>query len=62
MTEDFLYFLSDDWQLRKDNNTGLLNMPEYLSENLVEYDDYDKLNKLLVAEGLKGYDVENTYT
>jgi hypothetical protein len=59
-TQDFLYYLADDWQLRKDKCTGLLNMPEYLSENLVEYDDYDKLRKLLAEEGLTGYDVGTT--
>jgi hypothetical protein len=37
-------------------------MPEYLAENLVEYEDYDKLKKLLTNEGLKGYDVANNYT
>lgn len=61
-TQDFLYYLADDWQLRKDKYDGLLNMPEYLSENLAEYDDYDKLKKLLTDEGLTGYDVANNYT
>lgn len=61
-TQDFLYYLADDWQLRKDQYSGSLNMPEYLSESLVEYDDYDKLKKLLTDEGMTGYDVENNYT
>ena len=61
-TQDFLYYLADDWQLRKDKYDGLLNMPEYLAENLAEYDDYDKVKKLLTDEGLTGYDVANNYT
>jgi hypothetical protein len=45
--EDFLYSLDDDWHLRKDGFAGLLPMPTYLSENLAEFKDYDKLNYLL---------------
>jgi hypothetical protein len=54
--QDFLYYLADDWQLRKEKNQGLLNMPEYLSKNLVEYNGYEELRKLLTEQGLTGYE------
>ena len=55
--EDFLYFLVDDWRLRKDGYGGLLQMPNYLVENLAEFKDYNKLKELLLGQGLKGYEV-----
>lgn len=54
---DFLYYLADDWHLRKDGFSGLLTMPEYLTDNLGEYNDYNKLKELLKGEGLAGYEV-----
>lgn len=54
---DFLYYLADDLHLRKDGFSGLLTMPEYLTDNLREYNDYDKLKELLKGEGLAGYEV-----
>ena len=55
--EDFLYYLADDWNLRKDGFNGLLTMPEYLTDNLREYNDYNNLRELLKREGLSGYEV-----
>jgi len=55
--EDFLYYLADDWNLRKDGFSGLLTMPEYLTDNLREYNDYNKLRELLKRQGLSGYEV-----
>ena len=56
-TQDFLYYLEDDWHLRKDGFGGLLSMPMYLIENLAEFKDYDNLKELLKGQGLSGYDV-----
>ena len=57
--EDFLYYLADDYQLRKHSANGLLNMPEYLIDSLMKYDDYDKLQMKLTEEGLSGFTVAN---
>jgi hypothetical protein len=56
-TQDFLYFLDDDWHLRKDGFDGLLSMPTYLTENLAEFKDLDNLKELLTEQGLSGYEV-----
>jgi hypothetical protein len=56
-TQDFLYYLDDDWHLRKDGFGGLLSMPAYLTENLAEFKDYDNLKELLKRQGLSGYEV-----
>ena len=61
-SEDFLYYLADDWHLRKEGFSGLLTMPEYLTDNLREYNDYNKLKELLKGQGLVGYEVWNNYT
>lgn len=55
--QDFLYYLTDDWNLRKDGFSGLLTMPEYLADNLSEYNGYHKLKELLKEQGLAGYEV-----
>jgi hypothetical protein len=54
---DFLYFLDDDWCLRKGGYGGVLQMPAFLVENLNQYDDYEKLKELLKRQGLIGYEV-----
>lgn len=55
--KDFLYYLDDDWHLRKNGYGGVLQMPTFLTENLDEYQDYDKLKDFLNEQGLKGYEV-----
>jgi len=56
-TDDFLYFLEDDWSLRKGGFGGMVEMPSYLEQNLVEYDNYNQLKKLLLSEGIAGYEL-----
>ncbi len=56
-TQDFLFYLDDDWHLRKDGFGGLLSMPTYLTKNLAEFKDYDNLKELLRGQGLSGYEV-----
>ena len=55
--EDFLYFLEDDWQLRRDGYGGILQMPAFLVDKLSEYKDYDKLVDLLKRQELVGYEI-----
>ncbi|MEO6130849.1 MAG: hypothetical protein ABIQ02_03300 [Saprospiraceae bacterium] len=55
--KDFLYFLEDDWHLRKDGYGGLLQMPKYLRDNLAKFQDYDKLKEFLKGQGLIGYEI-----
>jgi hypothetical protein len=56
-TKDFLYYLDDDWHLRKDGFGGLLSMPSYLTENLAEFKEYVNLKGLINGQGLSGYEV-----
>jgi len=56
-SQDFLYYLDDDWHLRKEGFGGLLSMPAYLTENLAEFNAYDNLKELLKRQGLSGYEV-----
>ncbi len=55
-SQDFLYYLGDDWHLRKDGFGGILSMPNYLIENLAEFKEYDNLKELLKRQGLSGYE------
>ena len=55
--EDFLYFLEDDWQLRRDGYGGILQMPAFLVDKLSEYKDYNKLVDLLKRQELVGYEI-----
>jgi len=55
--EDFLYFLEDDWHLRRDGYAGILQMPAFLEDKLSEYKDYDKLVDLLKRQELVGYEI-----
>ncbi len=54
-SQDFLYYLGDDVGLRKDGFGGILEMPEYLIENLSEYENYKDLQELLSNQGLSGF-------
>jgi hypothetical protein len=56
-TDDFLFFLEDDWSLRKGGFGGMVEMPSYLKQNLIEYDNYRQLRQLLASEGIAGYEV-----
>jgi len=61
-TEDFLYYLDDDLQLRKDGFRGSLQMPTFIIENLSQYNYYDELTLLLTREEITGYEIKNNYT
>ena len=56
-SQDFLFYLEDDWYLRKDGYGGILSMPTFLKENLSDFNDYDNLITLLECQGLNGYEV-----
>jgi len=55
--DDFLYFLQDDWALRRDGFTGLYNMPEHLEDSLSKFKNYNKLITLLDSQGMTGYEI-----
>jgi hypothetical protein len=56
-TDDFLYYLGDDYSLRQEGYGGLLSMPDYLEENLRQYNSYNDLQNLLTKNGLTGYNI-----
>jgi len=60
--EDFLYFLQDDWALRRDGFTGLYKMPEHLEDNLSKFKNYSKLKALLDSQGMTGYKIPTDCT
>ncbi|MFN8255717.1 MAG: hypothetical protein U0W24_08520 [Bacteroidales bacterium] len=53
----FIYYLEEDCCLREDGFGGLVNMPNYLIENLDEYKNNNLLKELLNKEGLEGYEI-----
>lgn len=57
-SEDFLFVLTDDYQLREEGFTGSLRMPDYLKENLKGYDRINELKRLLKLNKVEGFLLE----
>ena len=58
--EDFIYFLLDDYHLRNEGFEGSLKMPEFLTENLSEFENYEDLQKLLNRNKINGFEIKKT--
>lgn len=58
--EDFIYFLIVDYDLRDGGFGGSLKMPDYLTENLSEFDNYQELQKLLKKNNINGFEIKKT--
>lgn len=55
--DDFIYLLFDDYHLRNEGFGGSLRMPEFLFENLYEFDNYEELQKLLNRNEINGFEI-----
>jgi hypothetical protein len=55
--EDFLYYLNDDYHLRNDGFVGSLKMPDFLTENLSKFDNYQELQGLLKRNKIIGFEI-----
>ncbi|MFK5983591.1 MAG: hypothetical protein QM499_11800 [Flavobacteriaceae bacterium] len=58
--DDFLYYLIDDYNLRNEGFRGSLKMPDYLTENLSEFDNYQELQELLKKNEIIGFEILKT--
>ena len=58
--EDFIYYLIDDYNLRNNGFGGSLKMPEFLSEKLSEFDNYQELQELLNRNKINGFEIKKT--
>ena len=58
--EDFIYYLIDDYDLRNDGFGGSLRMPEFLTEKLSEFDNYQELQELLNRNKINGFEIKKT--
>lgn len=56
--EDFLYYLIDDYQLRNEGFGGSLKIPDFLTENLSEFDYYQELKELLNKNEISGFEIK----
>lgn len=54
-SEDFLFVLTDDYQLREEGFTGSSRMPDCLKENLKGYDRINELKRLLKLNKVEGF-------
>ncbi|WP_179343188.1 hypothetical protein [Winogradskyella ursingii] len=58
--EDFLYYLINDYHLRNDGFGGSLKMPDFLTEKLSEFDNYQELQELLNRNKINGFEIKKT--
>lgn len=61
-TEDFIYYLVDDYNLRNNGLLGSLKMPDFLNENLFKFDHYQELQQLLKMNKINGFEIKKRYT
>ncbi|WP_394974862.1 hypothetical protein [uncultured Croceitalea sp.] len=58
--EDFIYYLIDDYHLRNNGFGGSLKMPDFLTEKLSEFDNYQELQELLNRNKINGFEIKKT--